>query len=155
MYVKFSNNVEAEQRGSYLNVEGIKWVMSRSWHFRIRTRRFVVYYARAKQGFGSRLRKERRLWVVEGLTLERCSTFGKKYKLDPSYVEPFEILGWIGPIVRLRLTRLLFCQGIVEFVDREVKSLKRSKIALVKVRWESKRGPVEFTEESLEGFYED
>ncbi|GKA37317.1 hypothetical protein Tco_0723882 [Tanacetum coccineum] len=34
--------------------------------------------------------------------------------------------------------------GIVEFVDREVKSLKRSKIALVKVRWESKRGP-EFT----------
>ncbi|GJW90728.1 hypothetical protein Tco_0168281 [Tanacetum coccineum] len=32
MYVKFSNNVEAEQRGSYLDVEGIKWVMSRSWH---------------------------------------------------------------------------------------------------------------------------
>ncbi|GKB73670.1 hypothetical protein Tco_0935082 [Tanacetum coccineum] len=30
MYVKFSNNVEAEQRGSYLDVEGIKWVMSRS-----------------------------------------------------------------------------------------------------------------------------
>ncbi|GJR14278.1 hypothetical protein Tco_0796930 [Tanacetum coccineum] len=25
MYVKFSNNVEAEQRGSYLDVEGIKW----------------------------------------------------------------------------------------------------------------------------------
>ncbi|GKC32564.1 hypothetical protein Tco_1039858 [Tanacetum coccineum] len=34
MYVKFSNNVEAEQRGSYLDVEGIKWVMSRSWHCR-------------------------------------------------------------------------------------------------------------------------
>ncbi|GJY63548.1 putative reverse transcriptase domain-containing protein [Tanacetum coccineum] len=34
MYVKFSNNVEAEQRGSYFDVEGIKWVMSRSWHFR-------------------------------------------------------------------------------------------------------------------------
>ncbi|GKA98483.1 putative reverse transcriptase domain-containing protein [Tanacetum coccineum] len=33
MYVKFSNNVEAEQRGSYLDVEGIKWVMSRSWHY--------------------------------------------------------------------------------------------------------------------------
>ncbi|GJU06877.1 hypothetical protein Tco_1123307 [Tanacetum coccineum] len=31
MYVKFSNNVEAEQRGSYLDVEGINWVMSRSW----------------------------------------------------------------------------------------------------------------------------
>ncbi|GJW79918.1 hypothetical protein Tco_0143893 [Tanacetum coccineum] len=32
----------------------------------------------------------------------------------------------------------------VEIMDREVKSLKRSKIALVKVRWNSKRGP-EFT----------
>ncbi|GJU21939.1 retrovirus-related pol polyprotein from transposon TNT 1-94 [Tanacetum coccineum] len=38
------------------------------------------------------------LWVVEGLTLERCSTFGKKDKLELSYVGPFEILGWIGPI---------------------------------------------------------
>ncbi|GJZ68987.1 hypothetical protein Tco_0632537 [Tanacetum coccineum] len=25
MYVKFSNNVKAEHRGSYLDVEGIKW----------------------------------------------------------------------------------------------------------------------------------
>ncbi|GKA22906.1 hypothetical protein Tco_0708868, partial [Tanacetum coccineum] len=32
IYVKFSNNVEVEQRGSYLDVEGVKWVMSRSWH---------------------------------------------------------------------------------------------------------------------------
>ncbi|GJT93197.1 hypothetical protein Tco_1082042, partial [Tanacetum coccineum] len=32
----------------------------------------------------------------------------------------------------------------VEFVDREVKSLKRSKIVLVQFRWDSKRGP-EFT----------
>ncbi|GKD34735.1 hypothetical protein Tco_1250244 [Tanacetum coccineum] len=32
MYVKFPNNMEAEHRGSYLDVEGIKWVMSRSWH---------------------------------------------------------------------------------------------------------------------------
>ncbi|GJU47601.1 hypothetical protein Tco_1204867 [Tanacetum coccineum] len=37
------------------------------------------------------------LWVVEGLTLERCSTFGKKDKLEPSYVGPFEIFGYIGP----------------------------------------------------------
>ncbi|GKA63944.1 hypothetical protein Tco_0763550 [Tanacetum coccineum] len=46
------------------------------------------------------------LWVVEGLTLERCSTFGKKDKLEPSYVGPFEILGWIGPIVQLRVSAL-------------------------------------------------
>ncbi|GJU43159.1 hypothetical protein Tco_1200425 [Tanacetum coccineum] len=29
MYVKFSNNVEAEHRGSYLDVEGIKWVLKK------------------------------------------------------------------------------------------------------------------------------
>ncbi|GKC40599.1 hypothetical protein Tco_1052983 [Tanacetum coccineum] len=34
MYMKFSNNMEAEQRESYLDVEGTKWVMSRSWHYR-------------------------------------------------------------------------------------------------------------------------
>ncbi|GJR66660.1 putative reverse transcriptase domain-containing protein [Tanacetum coccineum] len=34
--------------------------------------------------------------------------------------------------------------GKKEILDREVKSLKRSKISLVKVRWDSKRGP-EFT----------
>ncbi|GJY99910.1 hypothetical protein Tco_0517340 [Tanacetum coccineum] len=40
------------------------------------------------------------LWVVEGLTSP------KKDKLDPSYVGPFEILGWIRPIVRLRISVL-------------------------------------------------
>ncbi|GKC82111.1 retrovirus-related pol polyprotein from transposon 297 family protein, partial [Tanacetum coccineum] len=35
MYVKFSNNMEAEQRGSYQDVEGIKWVMSRSWQINL------------------------------------------------------------------------------------------------------------------------
>ncbi|GJZ44665.1 hypothetical protein Tco_0591920 [Tanacetum coccineum] len=41
------------------------------------------------------------LWVLKrDFTSERCSMFGKKDKLEPSYVGPFEILGWIGPIVR-------------------------------------------------------
>nr|GFA16502.1 putative reverse transcriptase domain-containing protein [Tanacetum cinerariifolium] len=37
-----------------------------------------------------------------------------------------------------------FVEKPVEIVDREVKQLKRSRIPLVKVRWNSKRGP-EFT----------
>ncbi|GJT88617.1 hypothetical protein Tco_1070334 [Tanacetum coccineum] len=106
--------------------------------------------------------------------------FGKKGKLAPRYVGPFEILERIGPVAyRLRLPEelsgihdtfhvsnlkkcladaslhvpldeikvdktLRFVEEPVEILDREVKSLKRSKIALVKVRWNSKRGP-EFT----------
>ncbi|GJT37091.1 ribonuclease H-like domain-containing protein [Tanacetum coccineum] len=39
---------------------------------------------------------------------------------------------------------LRFVEELVEIMDREIKSLKRSKISLVKVHWNSKRGP-EFT----------
>ncbi|GJY15993.1 reverse transcriptase domain-containing protein [Tanacetum coccineum] len=106
--------------------------------------------------------------------------FGKKGKLAPRYVGPFEILERIGPVAyRLRLPEelsgvhdtfhvstlkkcladaslhvplneikvdktLRFVEEPVEILDREVKGLKRSKISLVKVRWDSKRGP-EFT----------
>ncbi|GJU24111.1 hypothetical protein Tco_1162732 [Tanacetum coccineum] len=44
----------------------------------------------------------------------------------------------------LRLTNLRFVEEPVEIMDREIKSLKRSKISLVKVRLNSKCGP-EFT----------
>ncbi|GKD87263.1 putative reverse transcriptase domain-containing protein [Tanacetum coccineum] len=106
--------------------------------------------------------------------------FGKKGKLAPRYVGPFEILERVGPIAyRLRLPEewssvhntfhvsslkkclvdtnlhvpldeikvdktLHFVEEPVEIMDREVKSLKRSKISIVKVRWKSKCGP-EFT----------
>ncbi|GKA41384.1 hypothetical protein Tco_0733977 [Tanacetum coccineum] len=106
--------------------------------------------------------------------------FGKKDKLAPRYVGPFEILERMGLIAyRLRLLEelnsvhdtfhvsnlkkcladtnihvpldeikvdktLCFVEETVEIKDREVKRLKRRKIALVKVRWNLKHGP-EFT----------
>ncbi|GKA32798.1 hypothetical protein Tco_0719165 [Tanacetum coccineum] len=106
--------------------------------------------------------------------------FGKKDKLAPRYVGPFEILERMGLVAyRLRLPEelnsvhdtfhvsnlkkcladtnlhvpldeikvdktLCFVEEPVEIMDREVKRLKHRKIALVKVRWNSKRGP-EFT----------
>ncbi|GKC27417.1 hypothetical protein Tco_1034711, partial [Tanacetum coccineum] len=39
---------------------------------------------------------------------------------------------------------LRFVEEPIEIMDHEIKSLKRNKISLVKVRWNSKRGP-EFT----------
>ncbi|GJR04987.1 hypothetical protein Tco_0527971 [Tanacetum coccineum] len=55
--------------------------------------------------------------------------FGKRGKLNPS-----RSVGWT-----------------VEIMDREVKRLKRSRILLVKVQWNSKRGP-EFTWEHEDQF---
>ncbi|GJX28963.1 putative reverse transcriptase domain-containing protein [Tanacetum coccineum] len=106
--------------------------------------------------------------------------FGKKGKLVPRFVEPFEITERIGPVAyRLRLpkelngvhetfhmsnlkkcladptlqvpldviqvdAKLKFVEEPVEILEREFKKLKRSRIEIVKVRWNSKRGP-EFT----------
>ncbi|GJS42762.1 hypothetical protein Tco_0567805 [Tanacetum coccineum] len=65
----------------------------------------------------------------------------KKYLSDESL---------IIPIKELQLDdKLNFVEEPVEIIDREIKQLKRSCIPIVKVRWNSKRGP-EFTWEREE-----
>ncbi|GJW54160.1 putative reverse transcriptase domain-containing protein [Tanacetum coccineum] len=66
--------------------------------------------------------------------------FGKRGKLNPRYVGPFKVL-----------EKLHFVEEPVEIVGREVKRLKQSRIPLVKVRWNSKRG-LEFTWEREDQF---
>ncbi|GKA75165.1 hypothetical protein Tco_0781543, partial [Tanacetum coccineum] len=75
--------------------------------------------------------------------------FGKKGKLAPKFVGPFEITKRIVPVAyRLRLPEELNdvhdTFHPVEILEKEFKKLKRSRIPIVKVRWNSKRGP-EFT----------
>ncbi|GKC57283.1 hypothetical protein Tco_1084881 [Tanacetum coccineum] len=103
--------------------------------------------------------------------------FGKKGKLAPRFVGPFEIIEKVGPVAyRLDLpeelngvhdtfhvsnlkkcladptlqvpldeirvdAKLNFVEEPVEILEREFKKLKRSRIAIVKVRWNSKRLP--------------
>ncbi|GJS05832.1 putative reverse transcriptase domain-containing protein [Tanacetum coccineum] len=106
--------------------------------------------------------------------------FGKKGKLAPRFVGPFEIIEKVGlvayrldlpkelngvhdtfhvsnlkkcladptlqvPLDEIRVdAKLNFVEEPVEILEREFKKLKRSRIAIVKVWWNSKHGP-EFT----------
>ncbi|GJS81208.1 reverse transcriptase domain-containing protein [Tanacetum coccineum] len=101
--------------------------------------------------------------------------FGKKGKLAPRYVGPFEIMERVGPVAyRLKLPQELSCvhdtfhvsnlkkclaepdvqvpldeieidknlrfvEEPIEIVERDVKKLKRRRIPLVKVRWNSRQ----------------
>ncbi|GJS66863.1 putative reverse transcriptase domain-containing protein [Tanacetum coccineum] len=81
--------------------------------------------------------------------------FGKRGKLNPRYIGPFKILAKVGTVAyRLELPKKLsrvhkihideklnFIEEPVEIMDREVKRLKQSRIPIVKVRWNSRRGP--------------
>ena len=106
--------------------------------------------------------------------------FGKRGKLNPRSVGPFEILTRIGlvaykvnlprelskvhstfhvsnlkkcladdtlviPLNKIEIGESLhFVEEPVEITDREVKQTKQSRILIVKLRWNAKRGP-EFT----------
>ncbi|GJR48355.1 putative reverse transcriptase domain-containing protein [Tanacetum coccineum] len=103
--------------------------------------------------------------------------FGKKGKLAPRFIGPFEIVEKVGlvayqldlpkefngvhdtfhvsnlkkcladPTLQVPLdeiqvdAKLNFVEEPMEILEREFKKLKRSKIVIVKVRWNSKRGP--------------
>ncbi|GJR90500.1 putative reverse transcriptase domain-containing protein [Tanacetum coccineum] len=67
--------------------------------------------------------------------------FGKRGKLNPRYGRPFKVMEKVGPVAyKIDLPKEL-SQEPVEIMDREVKRLKRSRIPLVKVLWNSRRGP--------------
>ncbi|GKA84639.1 hypothetical protein Tco_0806234 [Tanacetum coccineum] len=79
--------------------------------------------------------------------------FGKRGKLNPRYIGPFKILDkkcfvdepLAIPLDEIQIDdKLNFIEEPVEIMDREVKRLKQSRIPIVKIRWNSRRGP-EFT----------
>ncbi|GJT86424.1 hypothetical protein Tco_1068141 [Tanacetum coccineum] len=80
--------------------------------------------------------------------------FGKWGKFNPRYVGPFNVLEKVRSVAyKLELPEELsrFVEEPIEITDHEVKRLKRSRITLVKVRWNSRRGP-EFTWECEDQF---
>ncbi|GJR90099.1 putative reverse transcriptase domain-containing protein [Tanacetum coccineum] len=78
--------------------------------------------------------------------------FGKRGKLNPRYVGPFKVLKQVVPLEGLQVDdKLHFVEEPIEIMDREVKQLRRSRVPIVKVRWNSRRGP-EFTWEREDQF---
>ncbi|GKE60983.1 hypothetical protein Tco_1511350 [Tanacetum coccineum] len=69
----------------------------------------------------------------------------KKCYADESLAMPLE-----GVYIHVD-DKLQFVEELVEIMEREIKRLKRSWIPLVKVRWNSRRGP-EFTREHEDSF---
>ncbi|GKB40193.1 putative reverse transcriptase domain-containing protein [Tanacetum coccineum] len=71
---------------------------------------------------------------------------GKRGKLNPRYIGPFKKClfdeSLVIPLDGLRIDdKLYFVEEPVEIMDRETKQLKRSCITIIKVRWNTKRGP--------------
>nr|GFB07784.1 putative reverse transcriptase domain-containing protein [Tanacetum cinerariifolium] len=82
--------------------------------------------------------------------------FGKRGKLNQRYIGPFKKCLSDEPLVipldELHIDdKLHFVEEPVEIMDQEIKQLRQSRILIIKVRWNSKRGP-EFTWEREDQF---
>ncbi|GJZ08536.1 hypothetical protein Tco_0542819 [Tanacetum coccineum] len=70
--------------------------------------------------------------MLKVLPWKRVVRFGKRGKLNPRYVRPFNVLEKVRSVIyKLELPQELSREP-VEIMDREVKRLKRSRIQLVK-----------------------
>ncbi|GJS26017.1 putative reverse transcriptase domain-containing protein [Tanacetum coccineum] len=171
----------------------VEFSYNNSYHSSMRCAPFEALYGRkcrspimwAEKSYADKRRKPLEFSVGDYVLLKVLPWkgvlhFGKKGKLAPRFVGPFEIIKKVGPVAyRLDLpeelngvhdtfhvsnlkkcladptlkvpldeirvdAKLNFMEEPVEILEREFKKLKRSRIAIVKVRWNSKRGP-EFT----------
>ncbi|GKC32519.1 putative reverse transcriptase domain-containing protein [Tanacetum coccineum] len=103
------------------------------------------------------MEKLTQLFRLEG----RNSFLRKGEKLSPRYVGTSRLLknlylladeNLVIPLEEIQLDdKLHFIEEPMEIMDREVKQLKQSRIPIVKVRWNSRRGP-EFTWEREDFF---
>ncbi|GJZ92627.1 putative reverse transcriptase domain-containing protein [Tanacetum coccineum] len=152
-----------------------KFSYNNSYHSSVRCAPFEALYGRKCRS--PILWAEVREGQLIGPEIKGVVRFGKKGKLAPWFVGPFEITERIGPVAyRLRLpeelngvhdtfyvsnlkkclagptlhvpleeiqvnAKLNFVEEHVEILEHEFKKMKRSRIAIVKVRWNLKRGP--------------
>ncbi|GJT44668.1 putative reverse transcriptase domain-containing protein [Tanacetum coccineum] len=159
----------------------VEFSYNNSYHSSVRCAPFEALYGRKCRSPVCGLRLEK--FSVGDYVMLKVSPwksvvcFGKKGKLAPRFVGPFEIIEKVGPVAyQLDLpeefnnvhdtfhlsnlkkcladptlqvpldeiqvdAKLNFVEEPVEILEREFKKLKRSRIAIVKVQWNSKRSP--------------
>nr|GFA16069.1 putative reverse transcriptase domain-containing protein [Tanacetum cinerariifolium] len=77
---------------------------------------------------------------AQGVAMERRDSFRKTWEAESKKCLSDESLSI--PLVEVQLDdKLYFIEEPVEIMDRDVKRLKKSRIPIVKVRWNSHRGP--------------
>ncbi|GKE88131.1 putative reverse transcriptase domain-containing protein [Tanacetum coccineum] len=154
-------------RGSWdVHLPLVEFSYNDSYHFSVRCAPFEALYGRkcrlpiiwAEKSYADKRMKPLEFSVGDYVLLnvspwKGVVRFGKKGKLAPRFVGPFEIIEkkclayptLQEPLDEIRLdVKLNFMEEPMEILERDYKKLKRSRIAIVKVQWNSKRGP-EFT----------
>nr|GEW61997.1 putative reverse transcriptase domain-containing protein [Tanacetum cinerariifolium] len=142
----------------------VEFSYNNSYHARIKAAPFEALYGRKcrsrQKSYAGLKRRLTEFEVCDKVMLKVSPwrgviRFGKRGKLSPRFIGPFKVIERIGPVAyKLDLPDKLY--GIhdtfhVSNLTREVKRLKQSRIPIVKVRWNSRRGP-EFTWEREDFF---
>ncbi|GJS81848.1 putative reverse transcriptase domain-containing protein [Tanacetum coccineum] len=118
----------------------VEFSYNNSYHTSIKAAPFEAMYGRKCRSPGH----------VKSFTLERSCAFWQTGEVKPLKCMSDESL--MIPLEELLVDdKLHFVEELVEIMDREIKQLKRSRIPIIKVRWNSKRGP-EFTWERDDQF---
>ncbi|GKC54763.1 putative reverse transcriptase domain-containing protein [Tanacetum coccineum] len=125
--------------GSDKHLPLVEFSYNNNYHTNIKATPFEALYGRWRQGY------------AKGFTLEGSDTFWQTGKVEPEVHSTFHVSNLkkclsneslVIPLDEIQFdNKLYFVEEPVEIMERDVKRLKQSRIPIIKVRWNSRRGP--------------